>query len=71
MTPEKIRDISEKVYRARLDQDTPHKSDSNPGNVARMLAKDNDGGKKLRGRAAQYDALTRIYVEVLGLDDEP
>jgi hypothetical protein len=68
MTPEKVRDISEHVYRRRLEQDCK-------GNVERMLAKDRekdpeDNGKKLRGRAAQYDALTRIYVEVLGLDDE-
>jgi len=64
---EQIRDISEAVYRLRLDQDTPHRSDSNPGNVARMIAKDKDGGKKLRSRAGSYDALTRAYLEVLGI----
>lgn len=36
------------------------------GNVDRMIAKDEDGGKKLRGRAGQYDPLTRAYLEVLG-----
>jgi hypothetical protein len=71
-SPEQVRDISEAVYRLRLDQDTPHVSDANPGNVARMLAKDkekdsNDNGKKLRGRAGSYDALTRAYLEVLGI----
>lgn len=66
-TPEQIRDISEAVYRIRLNQDTPHKSDDNPGNVARMLAKDNDGGKKLRARAGSYDVLTRAYLDVLGV----
>lgn len=66
-SPDQVRDISEAVYRLRLDQDTPHVSDANPGNVARMIAKDNDGGKKLRGRAASYDALTRAYLEVLGI----
>ena len=75
MTPEQIRDISEKVYRIRLDQDMPHKSDDNPGNVARMLVKDrekdpDDNGKKLRGRAGSYDALTRVYLQVLGLDED-
>lgn len=59
-TPEQIRDISEKVYRRRLE-------DESKGNVVRMLEKDADGGKKLRGRAQQYDALTRAYIEVLGL----
>lgn len=68
MSPDEIRDISEKVYRIRLDQDTPHKSDDNPGNVARMLTKDNDGGVKLRERAKSYDALTRVYVKVLGIE---
>ena len=69
MSPDDIRNISEKVYRIRLDQDTPHKSDANPGNVARMIVKDGDSGEKLRNRAGQYDALTRIYVDVLGLAD--
>jgi hypothetical protein len=30
-----------------------------------MLAEDDDGGKKLRGRAASYDALTRDYMTIL------
>ena len=38
--PEFIRDLSEKVYRARLEDDCK-------GNTDRMLAKDDDGGKKL------------------------
>jgi hypothetical protein len=64
--PEYIRDLSEKVYRIRLEQDCA-------GNVARMLAKDsekdpNDNGKKLRNRAGQYDPLTRVYLEVLGFE---
>jgi hypothetical protein len=62
--PETIRDISEAIYRIRLEQDCH-------GNVAGMLAKDlekdpNDGGKKLRNRASSYDPLTRVYLEVLG-----
>lgn len=63
---EKIRDISEKVYRLRLEQDCP-------GNVQRMLDKDrevdpDDNGKKLRNRAASYDPLTKAYLKVFGLD---
>jgi hypothetical protein len=64
--PEYIRDLSERVYRIRLEQDCA-------GNVARMLAKDaekdpEDGGKKLRNRAGQYDPLTRVYLDVLGFE---
>lgn len=57
--PEFIRDISEAAYRQRLEQECA-------GNVARMLEKDGDGGKKLRGRAAAYDTLTRCYLDVFG-----
>lgn len=62
--PRYIRDISEQVYRLRLEQECE-------GNVERMLAKDAetdplDDGKKLRNRAGQYDPLTRAYLDVLG-----
>jgi hypothetical protein len=62
--PEYIRDLSEKVYRIRLEQECE-------GNVSRMLAKDAekdpaDNGKKLRNRAGQYDSITRAYLDVLG-----
>jgi hypothetical protein len=53
-----VRDISEAVYRKRLDQDCH-------GNVKGMLAKDNDGGKKLRVRAGCYDTLSRTYLSAL------
>ncbi len=60
-TPEKIRDISETVYRLRLgDED-----------VARMSKKDADNGEKMRERAASYDTLTRAYLQVLGLMAPP
>lgn len=59
--PEYIRDISEKVYRVRLEQDCH-------GNVERMIAKDEDGGEKLRNRAGAYDPLTRAYLKVLGFE---
>lgn len=57
--PEYIRDLSEKVYRIRLEQECP-------GNADRMIAKDEDQGQKLRNRAGQYDPLTRVYLDVLG-----
>lgn len=59
--PAYIRDVSEQVYRLRLEQDCH-------GNVERMIAKDKDGGEKLRNRAADYDPLTRAYLKVLGFE---
>lgn len=61
-TPERIRDVSEAVYRARLEQ-------SCKGDVERMIAKDGDQGQKLRNRAGAYDPLTRVYLQVTGLMD--
>lgn len=56
--PDHVRDISEAIYRRRLE-------DNRKGAVDRMLAKDGDGGVLLRQRAGAYDALTRHYLEVL------
>ena len=61
--PEYIRDISERVYRLRLEQDCP-------GNVDRMVKKDQDEGQKLRNRASSYDPLTRVYLKVLGFEPQ-
>jgi len=58
-TPERIRDISVRIYKILLG----------PGEAERMIEKDKDGGKKLRGRAAIYDKHTIAYLEVLGLKD--
>jgi len=55
MTQNEIRDISERVYRARLGDD----------DVRRMIEKDRDEGQKLRGRAGSYDSLTRAYIAAL------
>jgi hypothetical protein len=57
--PNYIRDISEAVYRIELGGKAPTDAE-------RMVAKDGDGGVKLRNRAGFYDALTRTYLEVLG-----
>lgn len=56
--PEKVRDVSEAVYRRRLEDDCK-------GNLEKMLKKDGDGGVKLRNRAGAYDTLTRAYMRVL------
>lgn len=54
LTPEQIRDVSEKVYRHRLGKD----------DADRMVAKDKDAGAKLRARAAIYDDLVRDIITV-------
>jgi NADPH-dependent ferric siderophore reductase len=54
-TVERVRDISEQVYRARLGSE----------GVKRMLADDEDDGMKLRARASSYDQLTRVYMSIL------
>lgn len=58
-TPEfpldRIRDLSERVYRDRLGEN----------DVASMIAKDGDGGIKLRERAVSYDALSRAYLRAI------
>jgi hypothetical protein len=61
---EYIRDISEKVYRLKLEDG----SGGGTGAVQRMLEKDNDGGVKLRNRAGFYDQVTRAYLKVLGFE---
>lgn len=78
ITPEQLRDISEKVYRIRLEDDCPEVRDhkgvvTRKGNVQRMLEKDaekdpNDNGKKLRGRAGFYDQMVRATLEAIGYE---
>jgi hypothetical protein len=53
--PERVRDVSEAVYRDRLS----------PEALKLMIEKDADQGEKLRGRAASYDSLTRSYMRAL------
>lgn len=52
---DRVRDISERVYRDRLGE----------SDVASMIAKDGDGGLKLRERAVSYDALSRCYLRAI------
>jgi hypothetical protein len=54
--PERVRDISEAVYKMRLS----------PADLAKMLAR--DGPEKLRERAGAYDALTRVYLRAIAGD---
>jgi hypothetical protein len=51
---DRIRDISEAVFRERLGSDAKS-----------MIEKDGDDGKKLRARAGAFDSLTRVYLKVL------
>lgn len=62
--PEKVRDISLKVYRMALNDP----SGGGEGSADRMVADDKDGGVKQRNRASLYDRQTRFYLEVLGVE---
>lgn len=64
--PELIRDISERVYRIKLED----ASGGGSGSVQRMIERDGDDGEKLRNRASAYDPLTRAYLEALGFTPE-
>lgn len=59
---ERVRDISEAVYKMRLEDTTGGGECA----IARMIAKDKDTGEKLRNRAGAYDTLTRCYLRVFG-----
>lgn len=61
-SPEHIRDISEKVYRIRLDDS----SGGGEGAVARLTAKHGEG--YIRRNAAFYDTLTRAYLKAMGIE---
>lgn len=59
-----VRQVSEKVYRRRLIQE------SGEGSPERMVAKDSDCGIKLMRRAGSYDPLTRCYLEALEIEPQ-
>jgi hypothetical protein len=59
--PDYVREVSLTVYRMRLDQ-------ACPGGADRQVNEDEDSGKKQRGRAGAYDALTRAYLTALGVN---
>lgn len=63
---EKVTDLSVAVYKIRLEES----SGGGKGAVERMLEKDGDGGKKLRGRASAYDPLTKAYIEAMGMQED-
>ena len=65
-TSEQIRDISVEVYKKLLaasagGRDGEWRDDE----WKRMVAKDGDGGEKLRGRAKCYDHIVRAVLEVV------
>lgn len=59
--PVLVRDISEAVYRQRVD-DGGH---AKIKNSQQMIEKDGDNGEKLRERASSYDKLTRCYLRAV------
>lgn len=54
----RVEAITVRVYCARLEQDSP-------GAVQRMVAKDEDGGVKLRGRSMAYLPIVRAALDAL------
>ena len=58
LTPDQVDDLCEAVYKIRLEEDCK-------GNVQRMLDKDNDGGKKLRGRSKFYRPAVMATLQAL------
>ena len=55
--PTFIRDVSEAIYRQRLED----ASGGGDGAVQRMIERDGDQGQKLRNRAGSYDSISRAY----------
>ena len=68
-----INDISERVYRYKLDKDNPIMEISGVKTTAvdRMLEKDADGGVMLRNRAVSfYGQVTRGYLAAFGVEPQ-
>jgi hypothetical protein len=60
--PEYVRNLSEHVYRQRLDSVGEKEGTS----AASMIAKDGDNGEKLRARAICFDEFSRCYLRAFG-----
>lgn len=70
-SPAFVRSISEKIYRITLAEDAGgHDKAWREAAADRQIAKDGDGGIKFSNRAGAYDKLTRIYLTVLGIDQQ-
>lgn len=59
-TPAEVDDLTEAVYKLRLEDDCK-------GNVERMLAKDQDDGAKLRSRSRFYRPMVMATLQALDL----
>jgi hypothetical protein len=69
-TPEQIRDVSERIYRKKLDSEcgdgTAKMTDDG---IANGIMSPNGKPKiSIRNRAGAYDRLTRLYLEELGIE---
>jgi len=65
MTKDEIDDLLLRVYNARVD------ADSGAGSAARMMERDNDGGKKQRTRSDFYRPVIIETLVQLGLYVRP
>jgi hypothetical protein len=61
MTKDEVNDLILNVYNARVD------ADSGAGSAARMMERDNDGGRKQRARALFYQPIVLEVLVQLGL----
>lgn len=65
-----VRSISEQVYRIKLAESAGARDPVwRAAEADRMIAKDGDGGVKFSNRAGQYDPLTRIYLDILKVEE--
>lgn len=68
-TPDQIRDISERVYRQKLDSECGEGTAKITDDAIAKGILGTNGKPRLsiRERAASYDKLTRVYLDVLGI----
>ena len=68
-TPEQVRDISERVYRQKLDNECGEGTAKITDDAIAKGILGTNGKPRLsiRERAASYDKLTRVYLDVLGI----
>jgi len=68
-TPEFVRDISEAVYRKKLDSECGENTAkmTDDAIAAGVMGPDGKPRMPIRARAGAYDKITRVYLEVLGI----
>lgn len=69
-SPDAVRDISEKLYRKKLDSEcgvgTAKMTDDDIAHG--VMGHDGKPKQSIRDRAGAYDKLTRLYLDILGIE---